>query len=289
MPGSPLVNILITGVDSAPGRTFPRTDLLLVVSIDTEAKTVAMLSVPRDTASFPLYWDGSVPPTLKINSLQTYVGTGQIKSPDDPLTTLTKEIGFLVGVPINYYAELDLAAFTHLIDMVGGVDVKNPSPIDDPFYDWLDGSPHGFKLSAGPHHLNGRLALAYVRSRRGPDNSVYARDSRQEEVLVSLQKRLATPDALAQLPSLLQTVSQTIRTNFPAGQIPDMVALGQDLPKDAISQYVLGPPYSLENATPKSGLWTSCLRLDKIAQLSVNLFGQNSSYFGKTEPSICGG
>jgi len=288
LPGSPRVTIFITGVDSAPGRTVPRNDLLLVVSVDTLAKTVAMLSVPRDTASFPLYWAGSVSPTLKINALETYVRTGQVKSPDDPMTTLTKEISFLVGIPINYYAELDLAGFAHLIDMVGGVDIDNPSPINDPYYDWLDGSPHGFQLSTGPHHLNGRLALAYVRSRRGPDNSVYVRDSRQEEVLVSLEKRLATPDAMAQLPSLLQTVSQTIRTNFPADQIPDMVALGEDLTKNAISQYVLGPPYSLENATPTSGIWTSCLRLDKVAQLSVNLFGQNSSYYGKTEAATCG-
>jgi LCP family protein required for cell wall assembly len=288
-PDSTRVTILLTGVDSAPGRPSDEqlNDTLLVVSIDTQAKTAAMVSVPRDTAGFPLYWGGSLSPTVKINALATYVRNGWIKSPDEPMTTLTKEIGFLIGIPINYYALLDLFGFVHLIDMVGGVDIVNPSAIHDSLYYWLDGSPNGFQLSAGPHHLDGRLALAYVRSRRGTGNNVYARASRQEEVLVSLAKRLATPEAMSQLPSLLQTASQTIRTNFPADQVADMVALGQELPKDAISQYVLGPPYSLENAAPTSGKWTSCLRLDKVAQLSVQLFGQDSRYDGKTQPATC--
>jgi hypothetical protein len=52
-----------------------------------------------------------------------------------------------------------------------------------------------------------------------------------------------------------------------------MVALSQSLPSGAISQDVLEPPYSLENAAPTSGVWASCLRLDKVAQLSVKLFG----------------
>ena len=74
-------------------------------------------------------------------------------------------MSYLVGIPINYYAWMDVGGFVKMIDAVGGIDVNNPEVIADPTYDWLDGSPHGFYLSAGPHHLDGRDALAYVRSR----------------------------------------------------------------------------------------------------------------------------
>lgn len=281
-PNSTRVTILLTGVDSAPSRSEHLNDTLMVISIDTAKKTVAIISVPRDTSGFPYYFGGRAPATMKINSLITYTKMGRVKSPDDPTTTLEKEIGYLVGVPVNYYATIDLEGFAGLITKVGGVDVVNPKAIQDPIYDWLDGSKPGFYLSAGPHHLNGRLALAYVRSREGAGDNDYTRSSRQQEVIVALEKRLTKPQNVANLPNVLKAASGVVRTNFPSGQIADMVDFAQGLPPDAISKYVLGPPYSKSNATPDSGTWTSCLYLNKVATLSVQLFGTDSRYYGQT-------
>ena len=41
--------------------------------------------------------------------------------------TLVKEVSYLVGIPINYYAVMDLEGFVKMVDMVGGIDVDNPS------------------------------------------------------------------------------------------------------------------------------------------------------------------
>jgi hypothetical protein len=49
----------------------------------------------------------------------------------------------------------------------------------------------------------------------------------------------------------------------------------------------LGPPFSLANAAPTSGTWTSCLELDKVAAKSIELFGKESRYFGQTQPKTC--
>jgi LCP family protein required for cell wall assembly len=285
--GSTRVTILLTGVDSYVGRAERLNDTMMVVTIDTATDKVAMISVPRDTAGFPYYWGGTAPATMKLNSLVTYVTSGRVKSPDEPMTTLVKEVGYLIGIPVNYYATLDLASFMKLIDKVGGVDINNPSAIDDPVYDWLDNSPLGFSLSAGPHHLNGRLALAYVRSRHGDNNNDYARASRQQDVLVALEHKIASPGNALDLPGIMQLAGSMIRTNYPASQVADMVALVGGVSSANISQVVLGPPFSLGNAAPTSGTWTSCLELDKVAAKSIELFGQDSRYYGQTQPKTC--
>ena len=134
-PGSTRVSVLLTGVDSYVGRAERLNDTLMVVTIDTATNKVAMVSVPRDTAGFPYYWGGNAPATMRINSLVTYVTNGWVKSPDEPMTTLVNEVGYLIGIPVNYYATLDLASFMKLIDKVGGVDINNPSAINDSTYD----------------------------------------------------------------------------------------------------------------------------------------------------------
>lgn len=87
------------------------------------------------------------------------------------MTSLVKEMGFLLGAPVHYYAAIDLAGFQRMIDLVDGVTVDNPRAIDD---------PSGFKLSAGTHRLDGRTALAYVRSRKGLGDSDFSRARRQQ-------------------------------------------------------------------------------------------------------------
>lgn len=272
------VTILLTGIDAYRTRSEALNDTLLVVSYDPVKKTAAMLSVPRDTSGFPLYFGGVY--RAKINSLMTWVYLNPKASPDSPIDTLTKELGFLLGVPVNYYAAIDLAHFRTMVDLVGGVDVNNPKSINDGLYDWLDGSPQGFQLSAGPHHLNGRLALAYVRSRQGLGDSDYTRAARQQEVLVSLAKKMASPAGIAQLPALLKAAGSAIKTDLPSGRVPDMVQLAGGFSPANITRTVLGPPYNYHpDSSTTGGVWTSRLYMDKIAALSVQLFGTDSRYY----------
>ena len=49
------------------------------------------------------------------------------------MITLANEIGYLVGVRVDYYAEIDMDGFSQMIDLVGGVDVYNPTLLNDPF------------------------------------------------------------------------------------------------------------------------------------------------------------
>lgn len=272
------VTILFTGISAGESLY----DSIMVVSYDPKTNSIQMISVPRDTAGFPLYFGGVY--SSKINSLPRYVTTGVIRSPDSPYMTLVKEISYLVGIPINYYAAMYVDGFAQMIDTVGGIDVVNPNAIADNTYDWLDGSPPGFYLSVGSHHLDGRHALAYVRSRHTVGDYDWGRSSRQQAVLVDLLHKMAQPSQLPNLPKLISTFASSVATNFPGNQVADFVAAGQSVPGGNIKQVVLGPPYSI----PFSGndpYYRYCLLNAKVAALSIDWFGQDSTWYGKPAPA----
>ena len=163
------INVLLTGIDSGAQRRQRLNDTLIVVSIDPVSRQVAMISFPRDLSQLPL-WDGRTYPD-KINSLMTYAQGHRAEFPDGGLPTLMKEIGFLLGVPIHYYAALDLGGFVTMVDLVGGVDVDNQRTIDDPGYGgWTNGHPIGFYLPARtppPRRAIGARLRSIPEGRRG--------------------------------------------------------------------------------------------------------------------------
>jgi cell envelope-related function transcriptional attenuator common domain len=277
-PATPVsrINILLTGVDSAETRTEALTDTLMVASIDPVTHDVALISFPRDISDFPLV-DGRTF-TGKINGFMTWVRMHPKDFKDKPLVELVKELSFLVGAPIQYYAAVDLAGFRKLIDAADGVTVNADRAIDDPVYDWLDGR-HGFKLSAGTHTLNGEDALAYVRSRSTPGDNDFNRAARQQQVLLALAKKLTTPAMLTRIPKLVQVAGDTVRTNFPSDRVSEMLGLVEGIDTSSVTQVVLGPPYSVHPPDSQTGgIYTLRLDMDKLAALSIKVFGSESTY-----------
>jgi LCP family protein required for cell wall assembly len=272
------VTVLLTGVDFLQGRHHALNDTIILVSIDLKTRDVAMVSVPRDTANFPFYWGGQAPVNFKINGLANAISAGRFGSPDSPLGTLANEVGYLVGVKVDYYAEVDIAGFAKLIDAVGGIDVYNPTVLDDPFTCTY--------VPAGNVHLDSTNALRYARSRE--TSSDYYRSSRQQRVLIALEKKMASPAMLARLGSLIALVGQSVATNFPLNTARNYSSMTENLA--SISQCVLGPPYNYHpDTTATGGTWTSRLMLDRVANLSVKLFGTDSRYYGQpgVTPTAC--
>ena len=272
------MTILLTGVDFISGRHHALNDSLMLVSIDLTTRKVAMVSVPRDTAAFPFYWGGQAPVNFKINSLANAISAGQFGSPDSPMVTLSNEIGYLVGVKVDYYAEIDMGGFIDLVNLAGGVDINNPTLLDDPFSCTY--------VPAGRVHLDGRQALSYSRSRESSND--YLRAGRQQIVMVALEKKIASPAMLPKVGSLLDLAGRSIATNFPLKTAKDYFDIAEHI--GATSHCVLGPPYNYHpDSTLTGGSWTSRLLLDQVANLSVQLFGADSRYFGQpgVVPAAC--
>jgi polyisoprenyl-teichoic acid--peptidoglycan teichoic acid transferase len=270
------INILLTGIDSAETRSTALTDTLLVVSINPADKSVVMLSLPRDISNFPLY-DGR---TFKgkINSFMTWVRNHPKDFKDKPFPALMKQVGYLLGVPIHYFAAIDLQGFRKMIDAVGGVTVDNPKAINDPRYEWLDGT-FGFYLDAGKVKLNGRNALAYARSRQGEGDSDFTRAARQQQLLVALRNKLTSPSMITRLPDIIEAAGDTVRTNLPTERFEEFITLAREVDTDAIKRQVISYPITFHPPMSSTGgVWTLQLHMDKLADLSIKLFGDDSRY-----------
>ena len=108
------INILMLGIagKNKPGQNL--TDTIMVMSIDTKDKKIALLSIPRD-----LYVN--VPGTnysTKINSIYQY-GLDQNKGSD----LIKQTVEDVLDIPIHYSVILDFDGFTKIIDDLGGVNV----------------------------------------------------------------------------------------------------------------------------------------------------------------------
>ncbi|MGD0018344.1 MAG: LCP family protein [Candidatus Limnocylindrales bacterium] len=268
------LTILLGGIDWLPGRGHSMYDAIMLVSLDMDTNKVAMISIPRDTSNFDYYWGGTAGVNTKINNFATLVANHKIPAPDSSMTAFTKEVGYLVGVKVDYYAAIDMANFPSMVNLLPGhtVCVYNPKAINDP-------SQHTY-IASGNVCLNGQNALKYVRSRHN-GGSDYVRAGRQQDVLLSAARKLATPAGVAALPKLLSLASKTIQTNFPLKTVRDYVSVVQHLGPGDITQCVLGPPYDYHPAASLTkGTWTSRLILPRVAGLSVELFGTDSRYYG---------
>jgi LCP family protein required for cell wall assembly len=268
------INILLMGVDTEQTRQTELTDTLMVASIDPTNSDVALISFPRDISNFPLT-DGRRY-RGKINSLLTWARNHPEEFPDGPMPTLVKELSFLLGAPIHYYAALDLAGFRRVIDTVGGVTVDVQKALNDPRYDWMDGR-RGFRISTGKRKLDGETALAYVRSRYSLGDNDFNRARRQQQVLLALRKQLTTIEMLPKITDLMEVAGDTIRTNFPSDRIEEMIQLASGVDNDSVRSVVLGPPYA-KNPQNSDGIYRLELDMDRLARLSIEIFGDASAY-----------
>jgi LCP family protein required for cell wall assembly len=270
------LTFLLLGFDSAPGRTESLTDSIMVISILPSTGAVAMVSVPRDISYFPVYSGGIY--KGKINSFVSYAATHPAQFPAGPFEAMKAEIGFIVGVPVDHYAALNLGGFRTLIDTIGGITVDNPRAIIDPQYEWLDGT-FGVRIPAGVQTLNGKMALAFARSRLGAGDNDFTRAGRQQILLLALRDKLTSPAMLPKLPSILDVAGRTVRTDIPPDLLQTLVELAKSVDKAALQQVVLGPPYSIHPPTTATDN-TYILQLDEVelAKVSVQLFAGDSRY-----------
>ncbi len=266
--GTERVTILLMGIDRRAGENEKGylTDSIMVITLDPQTRTAALLSIPRDLwVEIPGYQLDTINTANRTGDYYDYPGGGPALA--------TKTVEHNLGININYYVRLDFTAFETFIDTIGGVDIVNQTDIDDPQYP--DGS-YGFEpftLSAGPHHLNGHDALRYARTRHGSTDIDRAR--RQQEVVMAVRDRILSlgmlPTLVAKAPALYQTLNQSIWTNLSLDQVVSLALLAQDIPRANIQNAVIDYHYVLDYVTPEGRDVLVPLR-DKIRELRDQLF-----------------
>ena len=226
------LNVLLAGVDWWEGRVGARTDTMLVVSVNSETGEVLMFSFPRDLQRFPLYNGGTY-----SGKLNTFAGVSKLypdQFPDPGMPALANQVGFLLGIPIDYYASVNMEGFQEVVRQVGGVTVNNEREIAD---DHLQ-----FYLSAGEHRLNAADALRFVRSRKGQAGGDFARAHRQQQVLAALKKEMLKPENLPRIPDIAEALVDVINTNYPPNRIGELLNLAQAVEDEPSESWVFKNP-----------------------------------------------
>ena len=238
-PWGKRLNVLLLGIDSGPGRNQALTDTMMVVSIDPIGRTVSMISVPRDTVNAPL-GDGLVYQP-KLNSLLGFAERNPGAFPGKkPVRVLKDTLGRVLGIPIQYYASVDLPGFIKVIDAIGGIGVFVKEPLYDGRY--REYGFNGFAVDAGCHHMDGKTALAYARIRYSLGQNDFTRAGRQQQVLVAARDTTVRKGLLLDVPSLLDALGKTIRTDLPAALVPQVAELATGIDAGRVSQAVVQPP-----------------------------------------------
>jgi len=273
------INVLLIGIDSSSTRTHALTDTIIVASVDPVTGDTSMVSFPRDIARFPMVngktYGG------KINSFANFAANHPKDYPEGAVPALMEQLGLLLGIPIHYYASVNLEGFVKVVDAMGHITIDNQRAINDYVYGgWTDGRPIGFHLSEGVHKLDGQEALAYARSRKGAGDNDFTRAARQQEILQAVRKRISDPALLPNLPRILSAASETMRTNFPSDRLSEMLLLARRVDDAGTRKFVLGPPYSVHPPTNTTGgIYILRLNLKKVQALSVQLYGEDSAFW----------
>ena len=234
------LNVLLVGIDSRKGHEAALTDTMMLASLDRTLGTVSLISIPRDLVNVPLGNHNTFGP--KLNSLYGYARRHPEEFPRGPMRALEDAVGALLAVHVDYYAVMDFKGFVRMIDEAGGVDVHLAKALVDPKYPGLS-KVGGLRIEAGDQHLDGDLALAYVRSRKAVDGSDFARAHRQQEVIVSLRNRLMNGGSLfVRLPALLKTFGDNVRTDLPPSMLPSLAALFDAKKADVVTSVVIERP-----------------------------------------------
>ncbi len=226
------LNLLLIGADAGPDRWSLRTDTMIVLSVSTTTGRTALFGIPRNLVNVPLapesargFPDGRYP--YLLNSLYVYAMGHPDRFPggqDRGYRAVAGAVQELVGVPLDGMAVVNLGGFVQLVDALGGLWIDVPERLVDTNYPLEDGSGWmTLDIRPGCQHLDGRLALAYARSRH--QDSDYGRMARQQEVLVALRHQLDPLRVAAKASSLLSIAGANVWTSIPRNQIAGIARL----------------------------------------------------------------
>lgn len=271
--GNNRVTMLIMGLDYRDwisGNDASRTDTLILITIDPVTKTAGILSVPRDLwVNVP----GFAP--AKINTAYYYGVAFNVPGGGPGLAIKTVEA--TIGVPIDYYAQVDFGAFERFIELIHGVKINVKEPIR---VDTLGNDKPPIFLKPGIQTLPGDLALAYART-RNVDGGDFARSERQQQVILAIRDRLLNPAIFSTLienaPELYNELSSGIDTNLPLSDAIKLAFLAIQVRDTDIVRGVINEKYVTFGESP-DGLAILIPVPDKIRLLRDEIFPTSGAF-----------
>ncbi len=233
-------------------------DTIILMTVDPVTKTAGMLSIPRDMwINIPGYG------YTRINMAWT-IGENS-KLPGGGPGLAIKTVSQFIGIPVDYYVQVDFGTFVSFINLIGGVDVYvNERMVLDPAG---PGQDHFVLIPGDFRHLNGQRALAYARCRdgsKGCSGGDFGRAKRQQQIILAIRDKVLDPiyfpALLAQAPQLYTEFSSGIHTNMPLEDALKLAVLVQNIPVENIRQGAIDINMAVPSTVMVNGVQASVLR-----------------------------
>ena len=213
-PGEEKLQILLLGSDRRENDASFRTDVIILLTVDTINGQASVLSFPRDlVGQIPGYGDG------RLNTAMQQGGFDMLQG------TMEKSY----GAKPKYYFLTNFNGFVGVINSIGGIEVEASEALTDSCD--LYWSKAGMcTIEPGRHAMDGDTALWYVRSRHS--SSDFDRLRRAQEVMTAVFARFMQMNAVMRLPELYLQYNQDVETNMGLGQIAALLPTAIQIASD---------------------------------------------------------
>jgi LCP family protein required for cell wall assembly len=245
------LNILLLGGDGGLDRTGIRTDSISLASVNIETGRTVLFSLPRNmqyvqfppgtkmAAEFPngfpdflygIYTFGAEHP-------DRFPGAG-----NPGALAVQQAVAQTLGVPVHYYAIVNLRGFQAVIDALGGVTInveerlpigggKSLSGLAMPITGWIE---------PGLQKLNGYRALWYARSRATTTD--YDRMARQRCLMGAILREADPLNVLKNYQELAKSAKQVLQTDLTTGAVERLIAAAPKTKASKVSSIQFNPP-----------------------------------------------
>lgn len=276
--GASRINILFIGMDARDLEVNdgpPRSDSMILFTIDPVSKTAGMLSVPRDMwVNIPGFGYG------RIN--MAYPSGEGAKLPGGGPGLAMQTVSNFLGVPVHYFVQVDFNVFVVMVDeliKIGGCILveTNEKLVLDPIGPGMD---KVVLTPGGERELcEGWKVLAYARNRKTSGGDA-DRARRQQQIVLALQAIIVDPNNFPQFISsstkLYKDLSYGIKTNMSFEDALRLAVLGRDISVDGVKTGVIDPQQGMAifDKTVLDGQDASILKpvMDKIRVLRDEIF-----------------
>lgn len=230
-------NFLVVGTD----KVGLNTDTIMLVSLDCKNGLCTVLQIPRDTY---IRYDGS---GCKINSiLPKLYAEFQKDELSDPRDRAARGFADILqenlGIPIDYYALIELDCLRDIVDIIGGVTINVP---EDMYY--VDTKQELYiDLKAGVQTLNGDQAEQFIRYRSGYIQADIGRLDAQKLFMSALLNKIKNELTLSQLCNAASTVFKNVTTSLSLSDVLYFASVVYDSVdmSDVVMKTIQGSPYN---------------------------------------------
>ncbi len=221
----------------------------MVMTVSLADGRIALFGIPRNTGSVPLSEAAAEALHKKVYmNLISSLYSDAWEHPElaagsgDPGAVVVRDtVSMLLGIPVDYYAVVDMGGFVDVVDALGGVTVRveerlrvrlSPPTPDVPW--------RVYDIQPGIQTLDGLEALAFARSRTGSND--YVRMGRQRCVIAALLDQTRVAELLVRFPVLVRVMKESVRTDIPIDRLQDLIKMRSDLKTDAMITVGFTPP-----------------------------------------------